>query len=215
MSNDLEKAIIRSAKKAHGEYHRITGGYWLMHGPESFLQNFLAIDISRTQNLDTNIFPECTPTRLKREFDKKHIGRPPAVNNQQRFDIVFWWKQRPHPRALLEIKLTNSRQPVVDDAEKLRSYKKEAARLQIRHGYLLVYSEARRNVNINRQTAGADTLFKRFTNWETELKQSNHPFILVDRPFVAEEETPLQGSQWSYGFGLYRMDYSNGRAVEE
>ena len=93
----------------------------MMHGPESFLQNFLAIELSKSKFLDTYIYPECSPKRLKVEFDKKCRGAPVKVSQKQRFDIVFWWRNKPNPRALMEIKLGNDVGQVLEDAKKLRA----------------------------------------------------------------------------------------------
>lgn len=203
----LETAIINAAKKAQKDYLRITGGkWWLMHGPESFLQNVLALEISHEKNMGIRVYPECSPKRLKSDFDKKLRGRPPKVNDQQRFDAVFWWKNE-NPRAVLEIKLTNEKSCVLSDAKKLMAYSKEAQKLGLSSGYLLVYSEAVRNGKLNKKVAGKDTILKRFNDWETMLVEQKLPFKLINNPIPHEEKEELDGRYWAYGFALYKMDY--------
>lgn len=201
----LEVAILSAAKKAQKDYQRITNGWWLMHGPESFLQNVIAIEVSHEKNMGIRVYPECSPRRLKHDFDKPLRGRPTKTNPQQRFDSVFWWKNG-DPRAILEIKLTDSEEAVLNDAKKLFAYSKEAKKLGISSGYILVYSEAKRSVRINRATAGVDSIIKRLKNWETTIKENNLPFRLL-KPVLHQDKEPLEGRYWAYGFGLFKMDY--------
>jgi hypothetical protein len=45
--NSLEACIMSGAGKARIHYERMTGGYWLSHAPESFLQVLVALEIER------------------------------------------------------------------------------------------------------------------------------------------------------------------------
>lgn len=205
--NHLEKWIWLAAIKAQKIYGEMTGGWWLMHGPESFLQQIVALEVSRKK--DIRVYTECSPKRLKKDHDCICKGRPPKINDQQRFDLVFWWKQN-GPRAILEAKLALTLSEVVKDAEKLLAYKKEANRLGLSSGYLLIYTEARSNVNVQRKVAGAGTINKRFDDWEGSINELTRlPFSRVQSKVWTPKNSNDANQIWSYGFVLYRIDFAN------
>ncbi len=200
--NDFELALMEAAKGTFLDYERLTGGWWLMHGPESFLQNGMALRLKKRDGI--SVYPECSPARVKLDHNVVKVGRPPKTNQQQRFDLVTWWRNG-SPRAIVEIKLANSMPPVIKDAEKLMAYSKEA-RGVFRNGYLMVYSEAGRNIARNQQIAGKKRLATRFDNWRDGVAPTGFKEI---KRFIKEPREEIDGHVWSYGFVLYKMKFED------
>ena len=84
MMNQLEKAVIEGAKTAQKDYMKLTGGWFLSHGPESFLQHSIAIKIHKQRKFC--VFPEASPIKIMKERDAYLKGRP---SKNQRFDLVI------------------------------------------------------------------------------------------------------------------------------
>lgn len=159
--NKLERAILGSAERAQGTCMRMTGGWWLWHAPESFLQHQIARAIVRTGN---EVFTEASPAKIAREHNSPLRGRP-AHNKQKRFDIVVWQRSQNLLRAAIEIKRTSTLQPVVKDAVKLRKYLDQRNSHGV--GYLLVYSEAKgaNRVERLRKRASSAAAHLKATGW--------------------------------------------------
>jgi hypothetical protein len=123
----------------------MSGGWWLWHAPESFLQHEIARSMARHSKARKGfeVFTETSPTKIKDEHDKRLRGRPPKMESQrQRFDIVVWQKTSNKVQAIIEIKRggTSVFGQVAKDAKKLKKY----LSMTNAHGngYLLFYSEA-------------------------------------------------------------------------
>lgn len=207
MTSDLEKLLIKSIRIALKQYSEMTGGYALWHAPESFVQMVTAREIHK--KLGVIVYPECTPNQFARDSNRVvKIGRPPKVNSQQRFDLVVWWKNEFQPRALIELKLTYaSMNTVVKDAEKLLAFRKEALRTKgLRHGYLLVYNSAYRNVDINKNRQGKQTIEDRFSDTAKTLKGKG--FRLIDS-WISNEKMhyPTDTQLSAHGIALWRIDF--------
>ena len=86
--NQLETAIIDGIKTAQKDYLKMTG-WWLGHGPESFIMCTVATKVATTDG--SSVFIEASPKKILKERDEKRRGRPPT-NLDQRFDIVVWQK---------------------------------------------------------------------------------------------------------------------------
>lgn len=206
MTNGLDDMLLKSVKSAHSKYKKLTGGYGLWHAPESFVQMVMAQQIATTGKIF--VYPECTPGGIER--DASRIVRPgprPKFRQQQRFDLVVWWKKDDRPRALVELKLTYaSMDGIMKDAAKLLEYRKEAERhAGLRHGYLVAYNSAYRNINHGKERQGAKTIADRFENVTDKLKKE---FALVDS-YISREETFSEGYRHSYGVAVWRMNYEN------
>ncbi len=207
--NDLERAIVNAAEKAQESYQDMTG-WWLLHGPESFLQIFLSLKLMK--RLDINVYPECSPKRLKRDCELTLRGRPPKINEKQRFDVVLWWKNE-KPRAIVEVKCvlaTGGTVGVVNDAKKLFSYSAEAKRIGLRSGYLLVYVEAYHKKEAKSRAMVRAAVDAYFDKVERECgKATKGAFSLVSKTSPRYSDEPDdKGQTWAYGFALLRMDFS-------
>src|ERR1700737_3553941 len=182
--NDLEKKIFYSAVRAHDTYEEMTGGWWLMHAPESFLQHEVGRAIHRK---GFEVFPEASPRKIAREHDKPKRGRP-AKLPRVRFDVVVWHKNQMQRRgrAVIEIKRALNNRGVLLDAKKLKSYLKND---RYGSGYLLVYSQA---VGPYRRA----TLGKRITALKNKLKAKGWKLLnQTIRPKSAEVED--DGRVWA------------------
>lgn len=151
--NKLEKGILDGARAAQKEYEEMTG-WWLSHGPESFIEYAVARAVGKQ---GFTVFPEASPKKIMNERDHRPRGRP-RKNLGQRFDIVVWLKASDQVRAILEIKRAWSIADLRSDREKVATF------LQrnnfVRAGYLLIYTEAkvkgRRRADTPPETVGGN-----------------------------------------------------------
>lgn len=168
MQNDLEKTILRSAKKAQRDYEAMTGGQWLDHAPEMFLQAEVARGIWRR---GFRVFIDASLDRIRQEIGSRK-GRNPAAS-RKRFDISVWWRTRNSIRAVIEIKRDWSITSIREDARKIKDSFKLVDSADT--GYLLVYSEANREPTIKKGSADWEAnrerlLRKRFVDWARKLR---------------------------------------------
>ena len=155
--NDLEKAILRGAKNAERKYEWLTGGHWLSHAPESFLQMTVAMELrKKTKNC---IYVDASHNKIKADQDERRLGRPPG-NEHERPDISVWFKTSNELRAIIEIKLAYRFAGVNSDATKIRKILRHK---QSALGYLLVYSEEYK----------LETLKQRFRKWKDRLDRKS------------------------------------------
>jgi hypothetical protein len=203
--NQLDSVLLDSVRKANVQYEKMTDGYWLWHAPESFVQMAIAAEIHK--KLDVCVYPECTPLGIARDATKAtQLGRPPHTNEQQRFDLVVWWKNQTRPRAIVEIKLTYaSMKGVLSDADKLVSFRKAAVRRgRPRHGYLVVFNSAYRNPELDKSRQGAETIRSRFKRVSDQITGD---FTLVGE-YISREST-FGDKLHSFGVAVWRMDFNN------
>lgn len=205
--NQLEEALMKSVVVAWNNYEYISGGWWLSHAPESFLQSQSASYISR--NIDTNIFPECSPKRWKASLEDDSVkrGRSLIVNDKQRFDLIVWWK-RNTPRAIVEIKRAYSANGVLSDADKVWRYRKEATKYGFGAAYLLVYTEACKNRG---RGGGKKTVEQRFEKWNENIYKNVTKHVSLLGVTVKEPRGQLDHREddhriWSWGAALYKID---------
>lgn len=200
----LDDLLLKSVQKANKEYEKMTGGYWLWHAPESYVQMILARDIAK--ELKVCVYPECTPTRIERDAIKAiALGRPPKVNKQQRFDLVVWWKNEARPRALIELKLTYaSMTGVLNDGKKLLAYRSEAKKIQgLKQGYLVVFNSAYRNNDNTKKRQGRETIQNRFEKTTLDLGIN---FKLVGQ-YISQETAFGEKQLHSFGVAVWRIDF--------
>lgn len=180
-ANQLELAILDGAITAQEDYGEITGGWWLWHGPESYLQTTVANRVAKQTG--HAVYVDCSIRKLAAEI-KRGPGRP-ADNQGQRPDLTIWNKSGKTLRAAIEIKRAWSITGVRADATKLLKW------LAHSHGpgtaYLLVYSEANGK---NRYA----TLERRFSHWSKELGWR----------LVCSCADPQGDGEWCWGFCLLR-----------
>src|SRR5579884_710646 len=153
--NQLEAHILKGAIKAQKLYREMTDGWWLWHGPESYLQTIVAQELSKSGH---NIYMDTSIKKILKEV-KRGPGRP-ATYERQRPDISVWHKDDLETlRAAIEVKRAMNFDTIRQDAKKIERYlsHKKAAKT----GYVLCYSEATRR--------HADLLGSRFQRWVKTL----------------------------------------------
>ena len=164
--NNFEKAILDAAKKAQEFHTKMADGPYLSYSHESFLQNFIAREMFK--NTGHCVFVDASPKKI-REWYASTGNRPPKnMNLRERFDLVFWFKTEDRVKAIVEIKVTWGKKPVMDDVHKLSKYLKTKDGRGIR-GYVLYYTDKRRND----RWKGNDIRFirDRFYKVEQEIKE--------------------------------------------
>jgi len=180
--NQLEKAIINGAEDAQKEYGELTGGWWLSHGPESFIEHSIAIKIKKKGFW---VYPEASPRKIMKERNDHPRGRPPK-NLGQRFDLVVWSKSSNNIRAIIEIKRAWNITSLLNDREKIATFLK--LNEYVKSGYLLAYTEAKGEKR-------ADTLSNRLDYWALGLNCR-----------LVGYNTDAQGDgEWGWAFGLFRL----------
>jgi hypothetical protein len=172
---------MTGARKARSHYERMTGGYWLWHAPESFLQVLVAQQIAKA---GYSVYIDASIKKMKLDFDALP-GRP-AANLRTRPDISVWYKNNSGLKAVIEVKRAWSLAPIQTDATKVAKYLGQCSALKT--GYILAYTEAKGK---NR----ANTLENRFDNWATSISWK----LLDMRIGVSESD------DWAWGMGLMRM----------
>ena len=176
--NTLERIMVQGALKAQTKYKKMTGGWWLWHGPESFLQHQVAAAIAEAEFY---VFTEASPKLIRDEFDHPPQGAPPK-GMRKRFDIVVWSNKRNEIKALVEIKRVGTLDYVLKDAQKLERFLKQKT-FSSGSGYLLLYSEA---INVK-------TLEEK---WRVLGEELGNRWSAVQPP---KFESP-KGGEWSYSF---------------
>jgi len=154
--SQLEKAVIDGAKTAQKDYGDMTEGWWLSHGPESFIEHTIAIKV-RKQGFW--VYPEASPKKIMEERNDRPKGRPPR-NLGQRFDLVVWDKSDDNIRAIFEIKKAWNITSLRGDRKKIATFLNRNE--YVKSGYLLAYTEAKGGRR-------AETLSNRLAYWAEGL----------------------------------------------
>jgi hypothetical protein len=195
--NKLEQAIVDGARAAQREYESMTG-WWLSHGPESFIEHHVAHSVSSKAGFI--VFPEASPRKILEEKNERPKGRP-ASNLGQRFDIVVWYKAKNDVRAVVEIKRAWTVSDLRSDRDKVEKFVKANNRGN-GTGYLLVYTEAKGrsraadlSEKVKRQRR-RDTLEKRLADWERKLARTHLVGSVID---------DRGDGTWGWAFGLFRV----------
>jgi len=154
--NELELAILDGAVDAQKKHESMTNGWWLSHGPESFLQVSIAQHVHKATN--HAVYIDCSIKKIRSDMDCGS-GRPPA-NGSERPDISVWHKSDNSLRAGIEIKRAYHCAPVKKDARRLTRWLSHES--GPRAGYVLVYSESKGRNCIR-------TLERRFEAWSDDI----------------------------------------------
>jgi len=180
--NKLEKALLDGAVEAQEQYIRVSGGWWLWHGPESFILPYLS---ERVADEGFVVYPEKSPKKIDAELGVVKRGKPPK-NIGERFDLVVWYKSKDEVRAVVEVKRAQNISPVRSDFTKVQKHLSQGVSSK---GYLLVYSEARGDDRRSK-------LIERFKHWSDE----------TDTWMVGYRVDEEDDGEWSWGFVLLRLD---------
>jgi hypothetical protein len=129
--NDLETQIMRGAVKAQKIYERLSGGYWLGHAAESFLQTIIALQIG---TLGYSVYVDASLKKIAKDVNRSQRGGP-STNARQRPDISVWTKADNNLMAVIEVKMAWSPDAVSRDGRKLAKYMRQKAAAKM--GYII------------------------------------------------------------------------------
>ena len=74
----LESAIVEGVHTAFTIYERASGGYWLWHAPESYMQAIIFLKLSELSLGFATL--EASPTRIGMDFALKRDRRSDKMN---------------------------------------------------------------------------------------------------------------------------------------
>ena len=134
--NKFEKAILDAAIAAQKFHIDMTGDQYLPFSHESFLQNFIAMKMFK--NTEHCVYVDPSPKKIR--ASSTSASKKPPKNLLQRFDLVFWLKSEDRVKAIVEIKETWGKKPVMDDIDKVSEYLKTKDGQDIQ-GYILYYTD--------------------------------------------------------------------------
>lgn len=138
--NNFEKAIMDAAKAAQKFHIKMTDGTYLWYSHESFLQNFIAMEMFKNKKMGHPVYIDASPKKIREALYSPDKKEP----KNQRFDLVFWLKDKYDPRvkAIVEIKVRQWKQPVMKDLKKVKNYLKDKDGKNV-DGYVLWYDDQR------------------------------------------------------------------------
>lgn len=136
---NLENAILEGVHSAFQTYEMASGGYWLWHAPESFMQASIFQKLSQLSPGFATL--EASPTRIRMDLELKRDRRSDKMRDQQRFDILYWYANG-MPRAIIEVKKVYSDlAKSIEDINRMRPWILNQS-LNIEVGYFVAYTEA-------------------------------------------------------------------------
>ena len=136
--NKFEQTILKTAKAAQKFHLKMTYGSYLWYSHESFLQNYIAIHMFKETK--RCIYVDPSPKKLRESSE--NAGRKPPKQLKQRFDLVFWMKESDRVKAILEVKVSWGKKPIIDDIEKVSEYIEKYENGAT--GYVLYYTDKKR-----------------------------------------------------------------------
>lgn len=188
--NDFEKAILNAAMDAWKFHYEMTGGAYLHYTHESFLQNYIAVNLFTEKGFYVYVDP--SPQKIRDGSKPDAIGKKPPknLNLRERYDLVFWLKTEDRVKAIIEVKRAWSMPPVMKDVKKVSGYLKTKDGRGV-SGYVLYYTDARNPKFIDRRFQAVNDEMKK------SLKKQGR-FGLVGKCIYEEKD-------WDpYGFALFR-----------
>lgn len=196
----LEDVILSGAAKSFRSYCRMSGGYWLHHAPEHFIEISIAIDL---MNNGYNVYPNGSLRKLDDDFDDQPKPRKGdgLISNEIEFlrenprlrpDLTIWQKSANHVEALVEIKKAWSVASLKKDADKLNESFNSTH--SSKNAYLLVYTTRKNTI---RTTNARNACHENFSAWAGETG-----FELAGE--VVRKPRSENDDHYAWGFGLFR-----------
>ena len=191
--NNLEQIIIDAAKSAQRFHIKMTDGEYVSFSHESFLQNYLALQLFIKTRCRVNV----DPSKRKIREGTGSRGRKP-LDMQSRFDVVLWKISTEQLKAVIEIKQVRGSNPVLDDIRKVSDFLKTSSGRGA-SGYVLYYTDQSRMKKWN----GKDARFirKRFKVVEEKM----HNIVEHDRRVGLRAQYVCDKTELDpWGFALFR-----------
>ena len=189
--NKFEQAILKAAVSAQKFHVKMTGGWYLWYTHESFLQNYMAIQLFKKTG--HCIYVDASPKKIRES--SATVSNKQPMNPRQRFDLVCWLKSEDRVKSIIEIKLRRAAEGVTNDINKVSEYlTKDGKGIQ---GYVLYYTDHERIEKWD----GDDGKFIR-NRFETVLEECYNVRLchgIDDYIFDKKGEDP-------WGFALFRVN---------
>jgi hypothetical protein len=190
-ANRLEDALFKNTKKALGAYRKMTGVGRPYHVPESFVQMFLALNVSKS--LGIRVLPEATKRKIEEVLGRPAKGRVPSYF-KARYDLAIFFNSA-RLWAAVELKRANSLAPLQADKKKLRRFLSAATGKSARRGYLLAFTGAKPRTGERRVARSKESVRDRIKNWASAL----------DASLVGSLVTFSREDDRTVGIALYRL----------
>lgn len=178
----------------------MTNGSYLWESHESFLQNYIAVQLFQSHRYCMNI--DCSPKRIRSKGATK--SRKTKMD-KSRFDLVCWMKSnRTKVKAIIEIKVWRTANAVIEDAVKISKYFRTQKSIKC-SGYVLFYQDRKRDPN--KPGEALRFIEKRFENVEKTAKTKKElggyscDLVHDKRAYIIDPDS--QADPW--GFALYRV----------
>lgn len=202
--NKFEQAILSAACNAQEFHIEMTDGWYLSLSHESFLQNFIAIELCS----ENEHWVYVDPSRGKVRESLGQAYRGPKPNSlQKRYDLIVLRRDRAGVKAVIEIKEAWRQSPVLQDVKKVYKFLNSPDGRRAA-GYVLYYTEKQRVVS-KKIKDDVKTIVERFERVDTYMRskrragnQTGIRHRFKDYVFPKEEES--QDDPW--GFALFRCD---------
>lgn len=197
--NKFEQEVLKAAQRAQIFHMKMTDGTYLWESHESFLQNYVAVQLYNNKRYCVNI--DYSPKKIRAKGATKS---PITKMDKSRFDLVCWMKSnRTKVKAIIEVKVWVSPDSVVEDAVKISKYFKTQKSIKC-GGYVLYYQDRKRYPN--RPTKARRFIEKRFEDVEKLAKNSElgvYSCNLVHDVADYIIDDVSNGDPW--GLALYRV----------
>lgn len=137
-THDIIDGIFQGIKVAFSNYRKLSGGYWLGHAPESFIQSEIARSLGKLSPLFITL--EDTVDSILRDAGADLRGAKPRNSATGRIDVILWWADGT-PRILIEVKKAWNYDAITKDATRLKQLLNRGGTWK--NGIIAVYTDAR------------------------------------------------------------------------
>ena len=191
--NAIETAIMEAAKAAQEFHTAMTYGQYVSYSHESFLQNYIAMQLFETTEHCVYVDPS---KRKIRDWVGKRGPLPADVRN--RFDVVVWHKTKDSVKAVIEVKQAWVTRIVLEDVHKVSKFLKTGSGTGA-FGYVLYYTDKRKNEQLpEKDDKTIRGRFQRLHNRMQDCVRSTRKVGLI------AEYVDAEGVHDPWGIGLFR-----------
>lgn len=99
----ISGAIISGIEKAHEDYRRMSGGYWIWTAAEYMLTTYIAKELSDMEGAKFVTIESNGISAMDHAGAIAPGPKPGKARLNGRFDILLWWGKA-QPRAVIEVK---------------------------------------------------------------------------------------------------------------
>lgn len=99
----ISGAIISGIEKAHEDYRKMSGGYWVWTAAEYMLTTYIAKELSEMEGAKFVTIESNGSSSMEHAQAIAPGPKPLKARLNGRFDILLWWGKS-QPRAVIEVK---------------------------------------------------------------------------------------------------------------